>query len=97
MNSLRTILKHFWKFSYSLGVLGFSFLPCFSRYHNGTLLDRKVYKYEEDLVLRDLKLEQSGHYYCKANSPAGSIKSSPALLTVIGMCNLWHFLLRKYL
>uniref|UniRef100_A0A8C6T463 Cartilage intermediate layer protein 2 n=1 Tax=Neogobius melanostomus TaxID=47308 RepID=A0A8C6T463_9GOBI len=53
-------------------------------YHNGTLLDRKVYKYEEDLVLRDLKLEQSGHYYCKTSSSAGSIKSSPALLTVIG-------------
>uniref|UniRef100_A0A3Q3MKV2 Cartilage intermediate layer protein 2 n=1 Tax=Labrus bergylta TaxID=56723 RepID=A0A3Q3MKV2_9LABR len=52
-------------------------------FHNGTLLDRKVYKYEEDLVLRDLKLEQSGQYYCKTSSPAGSIKSSPALLTVI--------------
>ncbi|XP_039463192.1 cartilage intermediate layer protein 1 [Oreochromis aureus] len=52
-------------------------------YHNGTLLDRKVYKYEEDLVLRDLKPEQSGQYYCKASSPAGSIKSSPAFLTVI--------------
>ncbi|XP_026202169.1 cartilage intermediate layer protein 1 [Anabas testudineus] len=52
-------------------------------YHNGTLLDRKVYKYEEDLVLRDLKLEQSGQYYCKTSSPAGSIKSSPASLTVI--------------
>ncbi|XP_029003854.1 cartilage intermediate layer protein 1 [Betta splendens] len=52
-------------------------------YHNGTLLDRKAYKYEEDLVLRDLKMEQSGEYYCKTSSPAGSIKSSPALLTVI--------------
>lgn len=52
-------------------------------YHNGTLLDRKVYKYEEDLVLRDLKPEQSGEYFCKTSSPAGSIKSSPALLTVI--------------
>uniref|UniRef100_A0A665T4J7 Cartilage intermediate layer protein 2 n=1 Tax=Echeneis naucrates TaxID=173247 RepID=A0A665T4J7_ECHNA len=52
-------------------------------YHNGTLLDRKVYKYEEDLVLRDLKLEQAGQYYCKTSSPAGSIKSSPASLTVI--------------
>ncbi|KAM9762086.1 cartilage intermediate layer protein 1 [Menidia menidia] len=52
-------------------------------YHNGTLLDRKVYNYEEDLVLRDLKLEQTGEYYCKTSSPAGSIKSSPALLTVI--------------
>ena len=60
----------------------------FSRYHNGTLLDRKVYKYEEDLVLRDLKPEQSGQYYCKTSSPAGSIKSTPSFLTVIGMCSM---------
>uniref|UniRef100_A0A672YXL4 Cartilage intermediate layer protein 2 n=1 Tax=Sphaeramia orbicularis TaxID=375764 RepID=A0A672YXL4_9TELE len=52
-------------------------------YHNGTLLDRKLYKYEEDLVLRDLKPEQSGQYYCKTSSSAGTIKSSPAFLTVI--------------
>ncbi|XP_056132845.1 cartilage intermediate layer protein 1 [Lampris incognitus] len=52
-------------------------------YHNGTLLDRKVYKYEEDLVLKDLKPEQSGQYHCKSSSPAGSIKSSPASLTVL--------------
>ncbi|KAM3875636.1 cartilage intermediate layer protein 1 [Diretmus argenteus] len=52
-------------------------------YHNGTLLDRKVHKYEEDLVLRDLKPEQAGHYHCKASSSAGSIKSSPAFLTVV--------------
>ncbi|XP_066503728.1 cartilage intermediate layer protein 1 [Hoplias malabaricus] len=51
-------------------------------YHNGTLLDQKIYKYDEDLVLRDLKLEQSGHYHCKANSLAGSIKSTPAFLAV---------------
>uniref|UniRef100_A0A667X915 Cartilage intermediate layer protein 2 n=1 Tax=Myripristis murdjan TaxID=586833 RepID=A0A667X915_9TELE len=58
-------------------------------YHNGTLLDRKLYKYEEDLVLRSLKPEQSGEYHCKASSSAGSIKSTPALLTVIGTpaCN----------
>lgn len=65
-----------------------NFCHYFSRYHNGTLLDRKVYKYEEDLVLRDLKLEQAGQYYCKTSSPAGSIKSSPASLTVIGMYNI---------
>ncbi|XP_036442862.1 cartilage intermediate layer protein 1 isoform X1 [Colossoma macropomum] len=51
-------------------------------YHNGTLLDQKIYKYEEDLVLRDLKPEQTGQYYCKANSLTGSIKSTPAFLTV---------------
>uniref|UniRef100_H3D6P4 Cartilage intermediate layer protein 2 n=1 Tax=Tetraodon nigroviridis TaxID=99883 RepID=H3D6P4_TETNG len=55
----------------------------FLRYHNGTLLDKKVYKYEEELVLRDLKPEQSGQYYCKTSSPAGAIKSSPSILTVI--------------
>lgn len=47
-----------------------------------------MYKYEEDLVLRDLKPEQSGQYYCKTSSSAGSIKSSPATLTVIGMFRL---------
>ncbi|XP_028857134.1 cartilage intermediate layer protein 1 isoform X2 [Denticeps clupeoides] len=52
-------------------------------YHNGSLLDWKVYKYEEDLVLRDLKPEQSGQYYCRAISQTGSIKSALASLTVI--------------
>ncbi|XP_069551022.1 cartilage intermediate layer protein 1 [Brachyistius frenatus] len=52
-------------------------------YHNGSLLNSKVYKYEEDLVLRDLKPEQSGQYYCKTSNEIGSIKSAPALLTVI--------------
>lgn len=61
-----------------------SYLMIFLRYHNGTLLDKKVYKYEEELVLRDLKPEQSGQYYCKTSSPAGTIKSSPSILTVIG-------------
>ncbi|XP_076880309.1 cartilage intermediate layer protein 1 isoform X1 [Brachyhypopomus gauderio] len=51
-------------------------------YHNGTLLDQKIYKYDEGLTLRDLKLEQSGQYHCKVSSPTGSIKSSPAFLTV---------------
>ncbi|XP_076134901.1 cartilage intermediate layer protein 1 [Alosa pseudoharengus] len=53
-------------------------------YHNGSLLDWKEYKYEEDLVLRDLRVEQSGQYYCKATSQTGSIKSSQAFLTVMG-------------
>ncbi|XP_061093778.1 cartilage intermediate layer protein 1 [Conger conger] len=52
-------------------------------YHNGTLLDRSVYKYAEDLTLRDLTPGQTGQYHCKATSQAGSIKSSPALLTVL--------------
>uniref|UniRef100_A0A8C9SVW7 Cartilage intermediate layer protein 2 n=1 Tax=Scleropages formosus TaxID=113540 RepID=A0A8C9SVW7_SCLFO len=52
-------------------------------YHNGTLLDRNVYKYEEDLTLRNLKPEQTGEYHCKASSDTGSIKSSRAFLTVL--------------
>lgn len=55
-----------------------------TRYHNGTLLDQKLYKYEGDLVLRDLKPEHTGMYYCKANSLTGTIKSNPAFLTVLG-------------
>ncbi|KAB5559173.1 hypothetical protein PHYPO_G00025920 [Pangasianodon hypophthalmus] len=51
-------------------------------YHNGTLLDQKLYKYDGDLVLRDLKPEHTGMYYCKANSLTGTIKSNPAFLTV---------------
>lgn len=68
----------------------------FSRFHNGTLLDRKVYKYEEDLVLRDLKPEQSGQYYCKTSSSTGSVKSSPATLTVIGMFKLGSHIEKQY-
>ncbi|XP_062869130.1 cartilage intermediate layer protein 1 [Trichomycterus rosablanca] len=52
-------------------------------YHNGTLLDQKIHKNEGDLVLRHLKPEQAGQYYCKASSLTGTIKSHPALLTVL--------------
>ncbi|KAM6962610.1 cartilage intermediate layer protein 1 [Aplochiton taeniatus] len=52
-------------------------------FHNGTLLDRKVLKYEEELVLKDLRPEHAGQYHCKASSFTGSIKSSVALLTVV--------------
>ncbi|XP_063003401.1 cartilage intermediate layer protein 2-like [Elgaria multicarinata webbii] len=51
-------------------------------YHNGTLLNRKVYKYNSSLVLRDLQARQSGAYHCKASNDHGSIKSSIAHLTV---------------
>ncbi|KAH0625879.1 hypothetical protein JD844_034234 [Phrynosoma platyrhinos] len=56
---------------------------CFSRYHNGTLLDRKVKKYDSSLVLHDLKPHQAGSYHCKASNDHGSIKSAVAQLTVI--------------
>ncbi|MGH0158190.1 UNVERIFIED_CONTAM: hypothetical protein FKN15_049750 [Acipenser sinensis] len=52
-------------------------------YHNGSLLNSKLYKYDSTLVLRNLQMSQSGEYYCKASNDAGSIKSQPATLTVI--------------
>ncbi|XP_053144353.1 cartilage intermediate layer protein 1-like [Hemicordylus capensis] len=52
-------------------------------YHNGTLLDRKTYKYDHSLILRKLNLQHAGSYHCKASSDVGSIKSSAARLTVI--------------
>ncbi|MGH0140887.1 UNVERIFIED_CONTAM: hypothetical protein FKN15_049141 [Acipenser sinensis] len=53
------------------------------KYHNGSLLNSKLYKYDSTLVLRSLQMSQSGEYYCKASNDAGSIKSQPATLTVI--------------
>nr|XP_020649780.1 cartilage intermediate layer protein 2-like [Pogona vitticeps] len=52
-------------------------------YHNGTLLDRKVYRYNSSLVLRDLERSQAGSYHCKAGNDHSSIKSSIAYLTVV--------------
>uniref|UniRef100_A0A8C9TK15 Cartilage intermediate layer protein, nucleotide pyrophosphohydrolase n=1 Tax=Scleropages formosus TaxID=113540 RepID=A0A8C9TK15_SCLFO len=53
-------------------------------FHNGTLLDQKQLKYDSTLVLRNLRMEQAGVYYCKASNEGGAIKSKPAMLTVIG-------------
>lgn len=47
-----------------------------------------MYKNEGDLVLRDLKTDQSGQYHCKASSLTGTIKSQPALLTILGKCRI---------
>uniref|UniRef100_A0A8C0H5E3 Cartilage intermediate layer protein n=1 Tax=Chelonoidis abingdonii TaxID=106734 RepID=A0A8C0H5E3_CHEAB len=52
-------------------------------YHNGTLLDSSVYKYNSKLVLRNLNIDQAGEYFCKARNDAGSVKSHPAKLSVI--------------
>ncbi|XP_043946590.1 cartilage intermediate layer protein 1-like isoform X2 [Protopterus annectens] len=52
-------------------------------YHNGTLLDRKIYNYDENLILKQLKSWQRGEYICKASNEIGVIKSSPAYLTVL--------------
>ncbi|XDV18327.1 hypothetical protein PO909_024040, partial [Leuciscus waleckii] len=53
-------------------------------FHNGTLLDRSQYQYDETLVLRNLSLDHIGEYYCRASNENGAIKSKPATLTVIG-------------
>ncbi|XP_025894577.1 cartilage intermediate layer protein 2 [Nothoprocta perdicaria] len=52
-------------------------------YHNGTLLDRKVLKYDSRLVLRALTVAHAGTYHCKASSEAGAIRSAPAQLVVL--------------
>lgn len=54
------------------------------RYHNGSLLDPSLYKYKNNLILKNLKREQSGEYFCKASSAGGSAKSQVAKLAVIG-------------
>uniref|UniRef100_A0A7M4DV40 Cartilage intermediate layer protein n=1 Tax=Crocodylus porosus TaxID=8502 RepID=A0A7M4DV40_CROPO len=52
-------------------------------YHNGTLLDSSVYKYDNKLVLKNVKANQAGEYFCKASNDAGAVKSQPAKLSVI--------------
>uniref|UniRef100_A0A8D2J697 Cartilage intermediate layer protein 2 n=1 Tax=Varanus komodoensis TaxID=61221 RepID=A0A8D2J697_VARKO len=51
-------------------------------YHNGTLLDRKAFKYNSSLVLHNLEAQQAGEYHCKASNEHGAIKSSIAHLRV---------------
>ncbi|XP_061855014.1 cartilage intermediate layer protein 1 [Colius striatus] len=53
-------------------------------YHNGSLLDPSLYKYKNNLILKNLNRDHSGEYFCKASSPGGSAKSQPAKLAVIG-------------
>ena len=57
-------------------------VPC--RYHNNTLLDSSLYKYESKLTLKNLQRDQAGEYFCKAQSDAGAAKSQVAKLIVIG-------------
>ncbi|XP_023353831.1 cartilage intermediate layer protein 1 [Sarcophilus harrisii] len=52
-------------------------------YHNNTLLDPSLYKYESNLILKNLQKEQAGEYFCKAQSDAGVVKSQIARLTII--------------
>ncbi|KAF7688100.1 cartilage intermediate layer protein 1 [Silurus meridionalis] len=53
-------------------------------FHNGTLLEKSVYHYGDTLVLRNLRMDQAGEYYCRASSENGAIKSKPATLSIIG-------------
>lgn len=59
-------------------------LPVPGRYHNGSLLDPSLYKYKNNLILKNLNRHHSGEYFCKASSAGGSAKSQPAKLAVIG-------------
>ncbi|XP_053573553.1 cartilage intermediate layer protein 1 isoform X2 [Bombina bombina] len=52
-------------------------------YHNGTLLDQSLHKNSDQLILRKLKMNQAGEYYCKAKNEAGFSKSNLATLTLI--------------
>ncbi|KAJ6662852.1 hypothetical protein lerEdw1_011056 [Lerista edwardsae] len=51
-------------------------------FHNDTLLDPALYKYRNQLVLKNLKMDQAGRYTCKTSNDAGSVKSQAAILTL---------------
>ncbi|KAF6738098.1 Cartilage intermediate layer protein 1 [Oryzias melastigma] len=57
-------------------------------FHNNTVMEMQT---EGTLVLRDLRPQQAGEYYCKASGASGTIKSKSATLKVIGkdehLCN----------
>lgn len=71
-------------------------LPLPGRYHNGSLLDPSIYKYKNNLILKNLNRGQAGEYFCKASSDGGSAKSQSAKLSVIGKKNA-HDALQKQL
>ncbi|KAK7912597.1 hypothetical protein WMY93_012808 [Mugilogobius chulae] len=50
-------------------------------FHNNSLIEKQS---ENTLVLKNLQLEQTGEYYCRASGPSGAIKTKPATLRVIG-------------
>ncbi|KAG5848797.1 hypothetical protein ANANG_G00103240 [Anguilla anguilla] len=53
-------------------------------FHNGTLLKGTQMSNDGTLVLKNLRMDQAGEYYCRASNKGGAIKSKPAVLTVIG-------------
>ncbi|KAM6979618.1 cartilage intermediate layer protein 1 [Aplochiton taeniatus] len=50
-------------------------------FHNGSVLSKQS---DSTLVLKDLRAEQAGEYYCRASGPTGAIKTKPVTLTVLG-------------
>lgn len=58
--------------------------PAFCRFHNGTLLDRRLHGSRPHLELRGLGEQQAGEYHCKAWNEAGAVRSRAAQLTVLG-------------
>lgn len=66
------------------GLCPINHLPVPGRYHNGSLLDPSIYRYKNNLILKNLNRGQAGEYFCKAVSDGGSAKSQPAMLSVIG-------------
>uniref|UniRef100_A0A3P9JA94 Cartilage intermediate layer protein, nucleotide pyrophosphohydrolase n=1 Tax=Oryzias latipes TaxID=8090 RepID=A0A3P9JA94_ORYLA len=50
-------------------------------FHNNTVMEMET---DGMLVLRDLRPQQAGEYYCRASGASGTIKSKPATLKVIG-------------
>ncbi|KAM7406054.1 hypothetical protein PAMP_000458 [Pampus punctatissimus] len=50
-------------------------------FYNNSLLETQS---ESTLVLKDLRPQQAGEYYCRASGPSGAIKTKPATLKVIG-------------
>ncbi|KAG8145190.1 hypothetical protein E2320_013554 [Naja naja] len=53
-------------------------------FHNDTLLDPAIYKYKSNLILKNLKMNQAGWYFCKTSNEAGSVKSQSATLSLTG-------------
>ncbi|XP_070618275.1 cartilage intermediate layer protein 1 [Erythrolamprus reginae] len=53
-------------------------------FHNDTLLDPALYKYKSNLILKNLKMNQAGRYFCKTSNEAGSVKSQSATLSLVG-------------
>ena len=56
-----------------------------NRFHNDSLLEKQT---GSTLVLKDLHVEQTGEYYCRASGQSGAIKTKPATLKVLGVLQI---------